>query len=122
MWTNSFHCVEKRRKVFPLCGKNDPFFPQCGKYFSIVWKNREKVFHTVENSAGRDSPAAADSRKNRLRDGFGFYGGGGALVVQRQQGGEEVVVAHGRIPTVGGEDGGVQFLVREIQPSRALVI
>jgi len=40
VWTNSFHCVENLRKVFPLCGK----------YFSIVWKNRKKVFHTVENS------------------------------------------------------------------------
>ena len=24
-------------------------FPQCGNIFSIVWKNREKVFHCVEN-------------------------------------------------------------------------
>jgi hypothetical protein len=49
VWTNSFHCVENLRNIFPLCGKNGLFFPQCGKYFSIAWKNREKVFHTVEN-------------------------------------------------------------------------
>ena len=71
--------------VFPLRGKYGPVFPQCGKYFSIAWKNREKVFHTVENSAGRDSPAAVEYRKNRLRDGYGRFGGGGALLVQRQQ-------------------------------------
>ena len=29
VWTNSFHCVEKRRKVFPLCGK-------IGQIFSIL--------------------------------------------------------------------------------------
>ena len=34
--------MEKSRKVFPLCGK-------IAKTFSIVWKNPEKVFHTVEN-------------------------------------------------------------------------
>ena len=28
-------------------------FPQCGNIFSIVWKNREKVFHTVENFSRR---------------------------------------------------------------------
>jgi len=32
-----------------LRGKNGPVFPQCGKYFSIAWKNPKKVFHTVEN-------------------------------------------------------------------------
>ena len=40
-WKKFFHCVENRRKVFPLCGKNGPFFPQCGKItkkFSILWK------------------------------------------------------------------------------------
>ena len=44
--------MEKSLKVFPLRGKNGPVFPQCGKYFSIAWKNREKVFHTVENLPG----------------------------------------------------------------------
>ena len=53
-WKKFFHCVEKSPKVFPLCGKNGPFFPQCGKYFSIAWKNREKVFHTVENLGPSD--------------------------------------------------------------------
>ncbi len=28
-------------------------FPQCGKIFSIVWKNGENFFHTVENFSGR---------------------------------------------------------------------
>ena len=28
-------------------------FPQCGNIFSIVWKNRKKVFHTVENFSRR---------------------------------------------------------------------
>ena len=40
VWTNSFHCVEKRRIVFPLCGKNRP-------YFSIAWKIPELFFHCV---------------------------------------------------------------------------
>ena len=42
LWKNIFHCVEKPGKSFPLCGKT-------GKKFSIAWKNREKVFHCVEN-------------------------------------------------------------------------
>ena len=66
-WKHSFHCVENWRNVFPLCGKNGPVFPQCGKYFSIAWKNRGKVFHTVENFIGRDPPVAAIFRKIRLR-------------------------------------------------------
>lgn len=45
------------------------------------------MFSTVENSAGRDFPAAAESRKIRLRDGFGSCGGGGAFLVERQRGG-----------------------------------
>ena len=53
VWTNSFHCVEKRRKVFPLCGKIGLIFPQCGNISSIVWKNREKIFHCVENFGRR---------------------------------------------------------------------
>ena len=52
LWTNSFHCVEKRRKVFPLCGKFGLFFPQCGNLFSIVWKNPQNIFHCVENFWG----------------------------------------------------------------------
>jgi hypothetical protein len=42
LWKHFFHCVEKSRKLFPLCGKN-------GKSFSIVWKTDEKFFHCVEN-------------------------------------------------------------------------
>ena len=34
-----FHCVEKSRNIFPLCGKIGRFFPPCGKLFSTVWKN-----------------------------------------------------------------------------------
>ena len=92
------------------------------RLFSIVWKNREKVFHTVENSAGRDSPATAESRKNRLRDGFGRGGGGGARLVQRQQGGEKIGVGQVGLPAVGGKDGGVDFAVGVHQPSGFLVI
>ena len=39
-----FHCVEKSRKVFPLCGKIGPIFPQCGKIFSTVWKTFRDFF------------------------------------------------------------------------------
>ena len=35
-----FHCVEKSRNFFPLCGKNRPFFPHRGKLFSTPWKTR----------------------------------------------------------------------------------
>ena len=121
-----------------------------------AWKNREQVFHCVEqpsaepkpqakgerevyseaprasserawrterqNPAGRDSPAAAESRKNRLRDGFGCCGGSGALLIQRQQGGEEVGFGHVGLPAVGGEDGGVQLAVRVHKPSGFLVV
>ncbi len=38
-----FHTVEKPRKGFPYRGKTGP-------KFSILWKNRENIFHTVENS------------------------------------------------------------------------
>jgi hypothetical protein len=41
-----FHSVEN---YFPYCGKIGPNFPHYGNFFSIVWKNREKVFHCVEN-------------------------------------------------------------------------
>ena len=34
-----FHCVEKSRNIFPLCGKIGRIFPQGGKLFSTVWKN-----------------------------------------------------------------------------------
>ena len=30
--------MEKSRNIFPLCGKNGPVFPWCGKLFSTVWK------------------------------------------------------------------------------------
>jgi hypothetical protein len=40
--------VEKWRKTFPYRGKTGPFFPYCGKNFSIAWKNGEKLFHSVE--------------------------------------------------------------------------
>jgi tRNA(Ile)-lysidine synthase len=42
-----FHSVEN---FFPQCGKKRPIFPQCGKSFSIVWKNGENIFHSVEKS------------------------------------------------------------------------
>ena len=31
VWKHFFHCVEKCRNIFPLCGKKSRFFPQCGK-------------------------------------------------------------------------------------------
>ena len=43
-------------------------FPQCGNISSIVWKNWEKVFHTVEklvDEAGLEEGIGA-------KDGFGF--------------------------------------------------
>ena len=43
-------------------------------------------------------------------------------MVQCQQGGEKLVVAQVRLPAVGGENGGIQLLVREVQPRRALVV
>ncbi|MDD2241436.1 MAG: tRNA lysidine(34) synthetase TilS [Kiritimatiellae bacterium] len=41
-----------------------PGFPQCGKKFSIAWKNRQKVFHSVEN------PSIAPTV--HIREGRGF--------------------------------------------------
>ena len=38
VWKHFFHCVEKSRNIFPLCGKIGLFFPRCGKLFSTVWK------------------------------------------------------------------------------------
>ena len=52
-----FHTVEKTRKNFPYCGKN-------AKKFSILWKKREKIFHSVEN------PEAAP--RIEVREGRGF--------------------------------------------------
>ena len=50
VWKKCFHCVEKRRNVFPLCGK-------IAKTFSIVWKKWacfstvwKIFFHSVEKS------------------------------------------------------------------------
>jgi tRNA(Ile)-lysidine synthase len=44
--------------------KSRPHFPQYGKKFSIAWKNRENLFHSVEN------PACAPEL--RIREGRGF--------------------------------------------------
>jgi uncharacterized lipoprotein YddW (UPF0748 family) len=38
LWKHFFHCVEKPRNIFPLCGKKRPIFPRCGKLFSTAWK------------------------------------------------------------------------------------
>ena len=38
VWKHFFHCVEKSRNIFPLCGKIGLVFPRCGKLFSTVWK------------------------------------------------------------------------------------
>jgi hypothetical protein len=54
-----FHTVEKLAKSFPYRGK-------LAEYFSIPWKNQQKVFHTVENFGRvlfpfQPRPAAIDS-------------------------------------------------------------
>ena len=61
VWTNSDHCVEKRRKSFPLCGKIGLFFPQCGNIFSIVWKTFGAT--SPEKFAGRRSVWFIGSRR-----------------------------------------------------------
>jgi len=56
-----FHAVEN---FFPHRGKKRPDFPQCGKKFSIAWKNRENSFHGVEN------PESAPGLRIRMGRGF----------------------------------------------------
>ena len=45
-------------------GEEKISFPQCGNILSIVWKNREKVFHTVEklvDEAGLEKGIGAEN-------------------------------------------------------------
>ena len=44
------------------------------------------------------------------------------MQVQFKQLGQDVFVAHGGIPAVGGEDGGVEFFVSQVEPGRTLVV
>jgi hypothetical protein len=44
------------------------------------------------------------------------------LKIERQESGQEFVVGKFAGPAVGGEDGGVELLVREVEPGRALVV
>ncbi len=43
VWKHFFHCVENPRNILPLYGKNGLFFPQCGYFFSTLWKNPSGV-------------------------------------------------------------------------------
>ena len=52
--------------------------------------------------------------------GFGFFGG--AFEVEGEQTLENLSVAQVCRPTVGGGHGGIEFLVGQIQPGRALVV
>jgi tRNA(Ile)-lysidine synthase len=56
-WKKVFHTVEKSQKSFPCRGKN-------AEKFSMLWKNAEKVFHSVEN------PDAAPALAVRAGRGF----------------------------------------------------
>jgi hypothetical protein len=38
------------------------------------------------------------------------------LEVEGEESSEEVVVRHWEVPAIGGEDGGVEFLVGEVEP------
>ena len=67
VWTNSFHCVEKRRKVFPLCGKIGLFFPQCGNFFPLCGKIAKKFSIVWKNSVVTE-PDALPDRKTVLLD------------------------------------------------------
>jgi len=42
--------------------------------------------------------------------------------IECQQFGQEFIIAEPQRPAVGGEDGGVEFLVGEVEPSGALVV
>ncbi len=45
--------VAPRRSLTEAAAYRDIWsFPQCGNILSIVWKNRENLFHTVENFSG----------------------------------------------------------------------
>ena len=46
----------------------------------------------------------------------------GALQIKCQEPGEKVVVTQGNRPAVGSQDGGVEFLVGEVEPGGALVV
>ncbi len=79
-------------------------------------RSRPRFPRALENSAGR-------SRKITLQDGiWGCRRGWLRALIQGEKGGEEVGVGHGGVPAVGGEDGGVELLVREVEPCRALVV
>jgi hypothetical protein len=53
VWKTGFHGVENPRKKFPWRGKIRPFFPPCGKKFSMAWKSGGKIFHGVEKAGGQ---------------------------------------------------------------------
>jgi hypothetical protein len=47
---------------------------------------------------------------------------GRAFKIKREKCGEEVVVGDGGVPAVGGEDGGVESFVGQVEPGGALVV
>ena len=46
----------------------------------------------------------------------------GAFEVEGEECGEEVVVGDGGVPAVGGEDGGVEFFVGQVEPGGTFVV
>ena len=55
-----------------------------------------------------------------MHGGSGFLGG--AFEVEGEEAGEDFVVGEVGRPAVGGGDGGVEFLVRHVEPGGALVV
>ena|ERR1017187_7556954 len=45
-----------------------------------------------------------------------------SVQIQGQQLRQDVLVAHPRVPAVGGEDGGVELLMGQVEPGRPLVV
>jgi hypothetical protein len=46
----------------------------------------------------------------------------GAVEVEGEESGEEIVVGHVGVPAVGGEDGGVEFFVGQVEPGGSFVV
>ena len=54
------------RHVLRTAGGGRRSFPQCGKSFSIVWKNGGKFFHCVDKRGGGDQAHGGERRKVRV--------------------------------------------------------
>jgi len=103
-------------KHIGLCSFN------CVRYFRARWlfsfrphlpKTSDSLNHFIRLLF------TGDFRLFHLR-GFGFFGGAGQ--VQREQVFEDLFVREIGRPAIGGGDGGIQFLVRQIEPGGALVV